>query len=329
MRREVLSVRLSLLLCLGGSVWRGLAVPRVRSPTSFSPTQCPSERPPRTPTGGGVHPARWPPPGSCCAPTATTTSTPARPTGPSAPPPRTAASRPSCCSRRPASPRGAPGRWGATPPGPTAGHRRSAGWAAPPRMAGRPRSPGMSGKEGPGRRGLPRGQGMPGARPERPFYASLGPGSPVRARAVVAAQGRCRRRRDVRLRPRVPSPCVAFWILKVNCERVHTGVWAPPSQSPWHTLRGVVENCSHDDGPSGGWAPGWGLRAPGTGPVERSEPPRPVPRCSHSGRGPGPHAAAGAWFPLAPRGSQVRVPGLCAHPCGPGRPADLFSREHR
>lgn len=137
-------------------------VPRVHSPPSlFSPTQCPSERPRRTPTGGGAPPTRWPPPGSCYAPTVTTTSTPARPTGPSVPPPPTAVSRPSCCSRRPASPRGPPGRWGATPPGPTAGHRRSTGWAVPSKMARGSSGPGTSGKEWPGWRGLAMSQGAP------------------------------------------------------------------------------------------------------------------------------------------------------------------------
>ncbi|PNI93221.1 SHANK2 isoform 6, partial [Pan troglodytes] len=109
-------------------------------------SQCPSERPRRTPTAGGGPPTRWPPPGSCCAPTVTTTSMPALLTGPSAPrPPRTAASHPSCCSRCPASPRGPRRPLGATCPGPAVGPHRSTGWAAQARTARGRSLSGMSG----------------------------------------------------------------------------------------------------------------------------------------------------------------------------------------
>lgn len=128
----------------------------------LSLTQCPSERPRRTPTAGGGPPARWPPPGSCCDPTVTTTSTPARPTGLSVRPPPTSASRPSCCSRRPARPTGLPRPSGATPPGPAAGPPRSTGWAEPARMPRGPGSPGTSGKERPGRWGAREGSGSRG-----------------------------------------------------------------------------------------------------------------------------------------------------------------------
>lgn len=128
------------------------------APFSLSP-QCPSERPQRTHTAGAGPPARWPPPASCCAPTATTTSTPTRPTGPPRPPP-TAASRRSRCSRRPARPTGAPGLWAAMCPGPAAAPRHSTGSAAPARMARGPCSRGPRGEEG-GARGW-RGAGLRG-----------------------------------------------------------------------------------------------------------------------------------------------------------------------
>ena len=140
----------------------------------LSLTQCPSERPRHTPTAGGGPPARWPPRGSCCAPTAITTSTPARPTGLSARPPPASASRPSCCSRRPARPTGPPRPSGATPPGPAAGRPRSTGWAEPARMPRGPSSPGTSGKERPGRWRRGR-RGSPGG-PGRGHLCARGPG---------------------------------------------------------------------------------------------------------------------------------------------------------
>lgn len=128
----------------------------------LSLTQCPSERPRRTPTAGGGPPALWPPPSSCCAPIATTTSTLARPIRTSARPPPTSASHPSCCSTCPARPTGQPRPSGATPLGPAAGPPRSTGWVELARMPRGPGSPGTSGKERPWRWGAQEGSGSRG-----------------------------------------------------------------------------------------------------------------------------------------------------------------------
>lgn len=129
-----------------GTSW--MTVPRTLTRVSRSSlTQCPSERPRHTPTAGAA-PARWPPRGSLLRSNSDNNLNAGAPDWRGClrghPP---SASRPSCCSRRPARLMEPAKTLGSYTPGPRSGRPRSTGWVELARGIRGPSSPGTSGKE--------------------------------------------------------------------------------------------------------------------------------------------------------------------------------------